>query len=300
VEVWIYSTPVPDRVGDEAALAERLGFVGLSLVDTQNVFGDVFVALTIAAQGTETLRIGTSVTNPVTRHPAVLAGAFATLQELSGGRVVAGIGRGDSALAHIGHGPAGVAATGRFVVALQAYLAGEAVDFEAVTVPGVGPAGSLGLAGAPARSRLEWLDPDLPKVSVEVAAFVNVVVDEDTERAARVGGTTLSSLARFSIMHGATAGPHDDAARAGLEAIHGAWDMTKHGFSAQAEVTPQSFRQAFGIFGAPTYCVERLLALRELGVERVTVCGPAMESDPEERATAARRLAEEVMPAVTG
>ena len=42
------------------------------------------------------------VTNPVTREPAVTASAHATLQDISGGRMVMGMGRGDSARARDG------------------------------------------------------------------------------------------------------------------------------------------------------------------------------------------------------
>ena len=47
----------------------------------------------------------TGVTNPATRHPAALATAIATVQEESGGRAILGIGRGDTALFHLGRTP---------------------------------------------------------------------------------------------------------------------------------------------------------------------------------------------------
>ena len=49
-----------------------------------------------------TLRFATGVTNAHTRHPAALATVAATVQETSGGRFVLGIGRGDTALFHLG------------------------------------------------------------------------------------------------------------------------------------------------------------------------------------------------------
>ena len=47
---------------------------------------------------TSRLRLGTAVTNLVTRHPAVVASTFATLHHVSGGRAHIGVGRGDTAL----------------------------------------------------------------------------------------------------------------------------------------------------------------------------------------------------------
>jgi alkanesulfonate monooxygenase SsuD/methylene tetrahydromethanopterin reductase-like flavin-dependent oxidoreductase (luciferase family) len=64
----------------------------------------------------------------VTRDRAVLASAFNTLQQESGGRMWLGIGRGDSSLAHIGKEPAPVSALERYVIQLQQYLRGELVD----------------------------------------------------------------------------------------------------------------------------------------------------------------------------
>ena len=49
------------------------------------------------------------VTNPVTREPAVTARAYATLQDISGGRMVMGIGRGDSAVRVMGRKPTPIA-----------------------------------------------------------------------------------------------------------------------------------------------------------------------------------------------
>ena len=50
--------------------------------------------MTTAAVATERLRLSTGVTNPVTRHPAVTAGAAASVQSVSGGRMSLAIGRG--------------------------------------------------------------------------------------------------------------------------------------------------------------------------------------------------------------
>jgi 5,10-methylenetetrahydromethanopterin reductase len=55
---------------------------------------DVFTVLAAIAQATHDLRLGPGVTNPYSRHPALLATAIATLDELSGGRAVLGLGAG--------------------------------------------------------------------------------------------------------------------------------------------------------------------------------------------------------------
>src|SRR5262249_21630019 len=73
----------------------------------------------MAAQATTKLHLGLNVTNPGTREPTVTASAFATLQDISGGRMVIGIGRGDSARRTIGQQPVKVAEFERSVAAIR-------------------------------------------------------------------------------------------------------------------------------------------------------------------------------------
>lgn len=57
-----------------------------------------YVVLTLAARGTKGAKLGVSVTNPYTRHPLITGSAVATLNELSGGRALLGLGAGASTL----------------------------------------------------------------------------------------------------------------------------------------------------------------------------------------------------------
>src|SRR3954453_7967049 len=70
----------------------------------------------LPARGPERLKLGHMVTNPGTREPTVVASAYATLQDISEGRMVVGIGRGDWARRYIGQQPVRV---GRFEAALK-------------------------------------------------------------------------------------------------------------------------------------------------------------------------------------
>jgi 5,10-methylenetetrahydromethanopterin reductase len=169
-EVWALGVGLPGLAARQAARVEAAGWDGLAVVDSQNLSGDVYIALALAAHATERLRLATGVTNPYTRHPAVTAGAIATVQAESAGRAVLGIGRGDSALAHLGLAPAPVDAFERYLARLQAYLRGEEVAFAVRSAEDPGSVESLGLASRPTASRLQWLRPSLPKVPVSVAA----------------------------------------------------------------------------------------------------------------------------------
>ena len=89
----------------QAERAEQAGWDGITFTDSQNLVGDPFVAVAQSAAATDRLRFATGVTNAYTRHPAALANVAATVQEISGGRFVLGIGRGDTALFHLGRRP---------------------------------------------------------------------------------------------------------------------------------------------------------------------------------------------------
>jgi 5,10-methylenetetrahydromethanopterin reductase len=170
VEFWTVGRTMPTTIGEQAAAIERDGWHGLLMPDTQNVMGDSYIALTIAASSTTQLRLGTGVTNPYTRHPVVTASAIATLHAVSAGRAVLGIGRGDSSLAHLGLAPASPSAFGRYLTKVQAYLRGEAVGFDGKEGGEARKIETLPGAGHPEESQLLWLDPALPKVPVDVAA----------------------------------------------------------------------------------------------------------------------------------
>jgi 5,10-methylenetetrahydromethanopterin reductase len=115
---------------DWIARADELSFGGVWVADSQSVFRDAFMALTLFAERTTHMELGTAVTNVITRHPAVLAHSFATLDELSGGRAVLGIGIGESAIFNIGQRPARLARLEQVIHVIRELLAGREVEFD--------------------------------------------------------------------------------------------------------------------------------------------------------------------------
>ena len=88
-----------------ARAAEDAGFDIVGIADSQSVYRDVYMCLALCATGTRRVRLGPRVINPLTRHPAVAAGAAATLAEMAPGRTMLGIGTGDSAVLNLGLTP---------------------------------------------------------------------------------------------------------------------------------------------------------------------------------------------------
>jgi 5,10-methylenetetrahydromethanopterin reductase len=100
--VTLQGVDEPAAFPDLARWIEGLGYDDLWLTDSSLHAGEVYVYATLALQATTRLRVGTAVTNPVTRHPAITANAAATLARLAPDRFVCGIGVGDSPVPEIG------------------------------------------------------------------------------------------------------------------------------------------------------------------------------------------------------
>lgn len=81
------------EVVELASLAEQVGFDRLGISDVV-FWPDCFVLLALISRRTSRIRLGPMVTNPYSRHPAVIAGAMAALQDASQGRAFLGIGVG--------------------------------------------------------------------------------------------------------------------------------------------------------------------------------------------------------------
>jgi 5,10-methylenetetrahydromethanopterin reductase len=86
----------PEAVIDLCVLAERLAFDYIWMADEGPEFYDPFVLLSQVAARTERIRLGTGLTNPYMRHPALIASAMISLNNISRGRAVLGIGAGGS------------------------------------------------------------------------------------------------------------------------------------------------------------------------------------------------------------
>jgi 5,10-methylenetetrahydromethanopterin reductase len=85
-----------EQIVELARQAESLGFKRCWVMDEGLVTRDVFVTMTAIGLATESIVIGTGITNPYTRHPAVTAAGIATLDEMTGGRAFLGLGAGGS------------------------------------------------------------------------------------------------------------------------------------------------------------------------------------------------------------
>jgi probable F420-dependent oxidoreductase len=132
--VTILPDPPWQRLVELMRLAEEHGFDYGWTYDSHVLWQEPFPLLTLAAANTSRLKLGLNVTNPGTREPTVTASAFATLQDVSGGRMIVGIGRGDSARRVIGQKPTTVAELERAVTMMRDLMNGRPVVWNDVEI----------------------------------------------------------------------------------------------------------------------------------------------------------------------
>jgi 5,10-methylenetetrahydromethanopterin reductase len=111
-------------------LIEDSGFDYLWVCDSSLHARDVFGYLTLAATHTTRLRLGVSVHQPFTRHPAINVNAMSTVDEISGGRAVMAVGAGDRPQLELGFSPAPVALVRDMIAVARRLIRGESVSFE--------------------------------------------------------------------------------------------------------------------------------------------------------------------------
>ena len=151
---WSHREPV-DRMIRLVQEAESAGVAACWVIDSQLAMRDAFSLLTLLARETSRIHLGPGVTNLITRHPTVVANALVTLRSLAPGRILAGIGAGDSAVFPIGLKPQPVDQLREGIEGLRALLAGEAPD---------GSSGQVRIAGAEGPAEPIFLAASQPRM----------------------------------------------------------------------------------------------------------------------------------------
>jgi 5,10-methylenetetrahydromethanopterin reductase len=317
------------QFSDLAAAAEEACF------DQVWVSHDLFwrsapVLVAAAAGATSRIRIGIGIMNPVSAHPAELAMHAATLQELSDGRFLLGLGSGaEEFLAWAGlERPRPLSAARDALLACRALLSGASpADDPAVAAAGWQPAAHLRWSGPPVPLYLGAMGPKMlalggqladgvlglsfpPERAAAAAATVRSAaaaagrdpekvdvpacfwcsIDEDPDRAA---GPLAEKLAYY--------GPSISAvqlAEAGLSpaSFRPAAAALEAGDPARARrlITPQML--ALGICGDDAMVIARCRQLAAAGATHLSF-GPPLGPDP---VAAVVRLGREVLPALRG
>ncbi|MBM3650793.1 MAG: LLM class flavin-dependent oxidoreductase [Alphaproteobacteria bacterium] len=122
------NVPVP-QMAERAKLAEKHGYDAVWVAD-ERFYREVYSSLAVLAMQTTRVKLGTCVTDPYARHPALTAMAIATLDEISSGRALLGFGAGISGFTELGIVRKKPALAMREAIQLiRRLLKGETVDF---------------------------------------------------------------------------------------------------------------------------------------------------------------------------
>ncbi len=311
--------------------AEEAGYARAWLVDSQMLWQDVWVYMTHGLAATERIQFGVGVSNPVTRHFTVSASAAATLASLHPGRVVLGLGRGDSAVRTLGLKQFPTAKLVEVVSQVRELTAGRDVDLDGarvrirwaegdgvpIAMAATGPR-NLRLAGRLADiamlqvgvhpESVRWAieqvragaveagrDPD----SVEIALFCGLWVSDDlaeargeTRWAAACAANHLDDVMRRNPEHGMP-----EVLYRVVLARTQHYDYYAGHLDPGAEHTgylTDDLVDTFAINGPAGRCLERIRDLEALGVSEIST------AYLNGRLEQLRRVGREIVPALSG
>jgi 5,10-methylenetetrahydromethanopterin reductase len=282
--VWIEPLlPVPHLV-DLVRLAEDSG-AGYAFIADEGTDRDVYVALAAIAIGTRRIGLVTGITNPFSRHPVATAAAFASLEELAPGRIIAGFGVGGSRV----FGPMALAPSKPFtslretVAVVDRLLAREEVTFhgeihlDAARIPW--SPRRLPIATAGRGPRVEAFGSEVAdwnlvagKPLAEVPRLLGRLRAANPERPARIAWSTYVAWSpemieeiRPHFTYATVDMPSETRALLGIDAATTERIrevMLRDGLDAAARLVPDGVIQATAIVGEKDQVVERLDAIR--------------------------------------
>ena len=292
------------RAIEHARQAEALGFEAMFIADSQMTCLDPFQTLAICAGHTKRLRLGTAVTNMVYRDPTVLAGSAATLNEISEGRAILGMGTGDGPVYTLGRTPTPIAKFEEGLRTMRELFQGKPVEFppgkvglEIGKLPVTLYASVEGPLGLRAAGRfadgvilgsgfdlrvLQWAKEKIAQGAAEVGrspeaidllAAGMICVDRDGDRARATVRSRLANRAHHNFRFTLETVPPEELP--GLRAFMEHFDMPK---PLEEKVDPSFVTdylvRRFSIAGTPEECVARVRELEQAGLSRLLLTPP--------------------------
>ena len=292
------------RAIEHARQAEALGYEAMFVADSQLTCLDPFQTLAICAGHTKRLRLGTAVTNMVYRDPTVLAGSAATLNEISQGRAILGMGTGDGPVYTLGRKPTPMAKFEEGLKTMRELFQGKPAQFPPGKVGlGVGRLpvplyasveGPLGLRAAGRYADgvilgsgfdlrvLQWAKEKIAQGAAEVGrspaeidllAAGMICVDKDGDRARATVRSRLANRAHHNFRFTLETVPPEELP--GLKKFMEHFDISK---PLEEKVDPSFVTdylvRRFSIAGTAEECVARVKELEQAGMNRLLLTPP--------------------------
>ena len=298
--VGMFPTEPMSRIIQLSKQAEELSYSHIWVGDSHLIWREAFVNMAAVALNTSRVIIGTGVTNPVTRHPSVLASGYATLDEMAPGRFAVGIGLGDSSLETMGRKQARLAEFEAAVAQMRAVIEGREAELESGSKIHLNFAQNRKIPFYAAAS-----GPRMLELSGRIADGVIILVGVDSgaiERAveriaagAESAGRKLSDIdlvlwvpcavsegpgAKDAVKaHVARVIAHplpftlDEREQKVLDDIHQAYNYYQHmnPLAAQARVIPDWLVDKFAVAGTPDECNAKVAELKQSAINQVAI-----------------------------
>jgi 5,10-methylenetetrahydromethanopterin reductase len=288
-----------DEIHRRARRVEELGYDGIFLGESHLSSIDSFQTLATCAMLTQRVLLGIAVTNMVFRDPTVLAGAAASLNEISKGRAILGLGTGDGPVYSQGRRATPLAEFEKGIGTIRHLVQGKSIPFSTgrvgigfhlrpvpVYVSAEGPKG-LRLGGRSADGVilgtgfdlrvLDWAREEIRKGAREagrkdtevalIAAGMLCVRDDGTE-ARRIVRNRIANRAHHNFRFTFETVPPEELE--GIKQFMAGFDVMQ---PMEDRVDPALVNdylvQRFSIAGTPKECIERIEELRDAGVEHL-------------------------------
>ena len=295
---------------DRAKRAEALGFEGVFFADSQMNNADCFQVMAMCAVNTKTIRLGTAVTNMVYRDPTILANSFATVNEISDGRAIAGLGTGDGPIYSLGRTATKLVEFEKGLAAMQDLLHGRGIEVAKgkerqagrvtlkagkhpvpIYVSAEGPK-TLRVAGRVCDGVilgtgfdldvLEWAkarlgeglrDTGRAATAMDIMPAGMIVVDADGDLARKRVRVRMANRAHHNFRFTMETVPEQEVA--GIKKFMAGFDISK---PIEERVDPDLVTdyllQRFTIAGTAQECIDRVKVLKAQGIKRLLLTPP--------------------------
>ncbi len=295
---------------DRAKRAEALGFEAVFFADSQMGNVDPYQAMALCAVNTKSIRLGTAVTNMVYRDPTITASSFATLNEISQGRAIVGMGTGDGPVYSLGRTATKLAEFEKGLRVIRDLLHDRGIDVPKsreraggnvqlkigkrpvpIYISAEGPK-TLRVAGRTCDGIIlgtgfdkrvtEWarrfvaegaIDAGRKTEDIDIMPAGMIVVNDDGDLARKRVRSRMANRAHHNFRFTMETVPEGEAA--GVQRFMDNFDISK---PIEDRIDPDFITdyllQRFTIAGTPAECIAKVKALEADGVQRILLTPP--------------------------
>src|SRR5918992_807670 len=295
---------------ERAQRAEELGFEAIFFADSHMNNVDPYQVMALCAVNTKTIRFGTAVTNMVYRDPTITANSFATLNEISGGRAIIGLGTGDGPVYSLGRTATKLVEFEKGLRTIRDLLHDRGIDVPKskeraggnvqlkvgkrpvpIYISAEGPK-TLRVAGRTCdgvilgtgfdKQITDWArqriaegakEENRPAAEIDIMPAGMIVVDDDGDLARKRVRSRMANRAHHNFRFTMETVPEGEAA--GVQQFMDNFDISKPiEERIDADLVTDYLLERFTIAGTPEECIAKVKGLEADGIKRILLTPP--------------------------